>query len=71
MPSHFKHTDMKKLKFWIVEIHTNLKYNITDSKNFILTNMETLTQGENGNNDCIGSGSVACGNGLYKLKVAR
>ncbi len=73
---------MKKLKFWLagilftslataILININLKYVAADDRNFILTNVEALAQGENGDNECFGSGSVVCGGGLYKSRLSR
>ncbi len=74
---------MKKMKFWIVgllfvplagliTIRTNVKYDAKADRNFILTNMEALAQGEGPlENDCLGSGSVSCGGGYYKTKYSR
>ncbi len=71
---------MKKLNFWmavllfsavvtVMIVKVNLKYSATNSKDFTLTNVEALAQGESGGEDCYGSGSVVCAGGLYKAKI--
>ncbi len=72
---------MKRLKFWLagilfaslvvaVTVNINLEYG-ADSRDFELTNVEALAQGENGDNECVGTGSVVCGGGLYKSRLSR
>ncbi len=75
---------MKRLKFWlagalfaalavVMAINLNLKYGATAGRgDFILNNVEALAQGEGGlEQDCIGSGTITCGSGVYKVRVTR
>ncbi len=73
---------MKKLKFWLagalfaalavaMAVNINLEYSTTtDSKDFILNNVEALAQGEGIDEECLGSGSIVCGGGLYKARIS-
>ncbi len=82
MSFHFKHTDMKKLKFWMagvlfaslvgaIAVNINLNYSAaTDNSDFSLTNVEALAQGETGEGDCAGSGSLVCGDKSYKVRIS-
>lgn len=74
---------MKRLKFWMagfvfvslvamIAADINLGYGTMNTDEFILTNVEALAQGEGPyENECMGSGSLVCGGGTYKIRVAR
>ncbi len=74
---------MKRLRFFgvgilvvllvaVMAMNINLKHNATaDSQDLILNNIEALAQGEGAEQDCAGSGSLVCGDKLFKVRVSR
>lgn len=72
---------MKKVMLWgvgmlfallvtVIAINVNLKFGETYNNDVCLHNVEALAQGESGGEECVGSGSIICFGGLYKVRVS-
>lgn len=79
---HYKHTDMKNLKFWmagfifaslvaVAALNVNMNYHASDCEEITFINVEALAQSEGGMGDCVGIGSVTCGDREVKAIYTR